>query len=277
LWNLIEPIASSVYFSPECHSNYGKLGLNEFGPAYFCSRAACMGQVPGEVVVATFGVFSPAVVLPAVAAGWARATAEALLEARENGQRDALVRMLGDLATDKDRLTRATELMRRAADAAPLAGRSLFAGLRSLGFPGDLVGDFWRAADVLREHRGDSHILAWSALRISPVEINLLTELWWGQRVGGYVRTRGWTAEEIEAALDALRQRSFVDGDPAAFTPQGEELRAVIEEMTDQGETEVIAALGDDTEELLTLLAPVADAILQAKGYPRDPASVGRD
>jgi hypothetical protein len=50
----------------------------------------------------------------------------------------------------------------------------------------------------------------------------------------------------------------------------------VVEEMTDGGETEVVAALGDDAEELLELLAPWTNAVLEAKGYPRDPAAIGR-
>ena len=280
LWDLIEPLASSVYFSPECHSNYEKLGLAGFGPGYFCSRAACMGQVPGEVVAATFGVFNPAIVIPAVTEGWSKTDAPTILRARLDGQRVALERMLGDTATgsgNADKVKRATELMLRAGDVAPVAGRSLFAGLRSLGLPGDPIGDLWRAADVLREHRGDSHILAWTAMHLSAVEINLLTELWWHQKPGGYIRTRGWSADEIAAGIASLQERGFLDdGDPPSFTPAGERLRSVVEEMTDGGETEVVAALGDDAEELFELLAPWTNAVLEAKGYPRDPAAIGR-
>jgi len=280
LWDLIEPIASSVYFSPECHSGYEQLGLAGFGPGYFCSRAACMGKVPGEVVAATFGVFNPAIVIPAVEEGWSKATPEQVLDARHDGQRTALRRMLGGAgpAGDTARLERATELMTRAGDAAASPGRSLFAGLRSLPpFEGDPLMAMWRSADVLREHRGDSHVLAWSAMHLSAVEIGLLTELWWHQKPGGYIRTRGWDADQIAAGLASLRDRGFVTGDdPAGFTPEGEQLRSVVEEMTDNGETEVVAALGADADELFELLAPWTNAVLEAKGYPRDPAVIGR-
>lgn len=275
LWDLIEPIASMVYFAPEAHSAYEALGLEGFGSGYFCSRAACMGPVPGEVVAATFAVFNPAVVVPAVADGWARTTPAKVLAAREEGAVTALRRLLGDTADDA-RLARATELLGRAGDAAPVSGRPLFAGLRSLGVPDDAIGAMWRTADVLREHRGDSHVIAWNAMALSAVEITLLTELWWHMASGRYIRTRGWGDDEIAAGVQSLRDRGFVDGDPPAFTPAGEELRAVIEEMTDGGETAVVEALGGDAEELFELLAPWTDAVLAAKGYPRDPSSIGR-
>ncbi len=44
------------------------------------------------------------------------------------------------------------------AAAAPWAGRPIFGGLRSLGFPSHPLREMWRAEDLLREHRGDSHV-----------------------------------------------------------------------------------------------------------------------
>lgn len=274
LWNLIEPIASSIYFAPEAHANYEKLGLAAFGPAYFCSRAACMGQVSGEVVTSTFGVFNPAIVVPAVDEGWSKTDAPTILKAREDGAVASLTRMLADLAKPDD-LARATDIMREAGEAASLAGHPLFAGLRSLGFPGDTVGDMWRAADVLREHRGDSHIVAWVSHGVDPVEINLLTELWWKMSMNTYVRTRGWSADEIEAARQRLIGRGLTDGE--TFTAKGEELRASIESATDEGERVIVETIGDRVDELFGLLEPWTTAVLDAKGYPRDPAAVDRN
>ena len=56
------------------------------GVAYFCSRGSVLGQVPGEVVAATFGVFNPAVVVPLVASGWALTTAETHLRGAHRGR-----------------------------------------------------------------------------------------------------------------------------------------------------------------------------------------------
>ena len=62
--NLCEPIGANVYFAPEAHANYAKLGLAGYGAAYFCSRGASMGRPTGLVVTSAFGVFSPAIVVP---------------------------------------------------------------------------------------------------------------------------------------------------------------------------------------------------------------------
>ena len=63
LWSLIEPIAANVYFAPEVHAAFEDLGFDGSRGAtegvqypdrvaYFTSRGACLGQVPGEIVAA---------------------------------------------------------------------------------------------------------------------------------------------------------------------------------------------------------------------------------
>jgi hypothetical protein len=92
----LEPVAGQVYFSPECHAGYEALGFGARpglagevalpdGPAYLCSRGSVMGQVPGEVVSAAFGVFNPAAVVPAVTYGWTLTDAATICEARTAG------------------------------------------------------------------------------------------------------------------------------------------------------------------------------------------------
>ena len=270
LRDLVEPVAANVYFAPEAQNAYQDLGL-DYLSGYFCSRGGCMGQVPGEVVVAAFGVFNPAIVIPAVQEGWAKTDAATILEARRRGATESLRRILGD---EPAGIERATELLRRAGNAATGEGRALFSGLRSLGFPGDPIGDLWRAADLVREHRGDSHVVAWVAAGVDAVQATLLTELWWRLPLNSYVRTRGWSAEEVDAALARLRDRGVIKGDE--FTPEGEELRASIEAATDAQERPIVEALGDDADELFDILPPYADAILAAGGYPSDPRTMTR-
>lgn len=269
LRDLVEPLAANVYFAPEAQEAYKALGLS-YIPSYFRSRSACMGDVVGEMVVAAFGVFNPALVLPAVDEG-RKVSVDDILDARERGAVASLQRILDGVP---DGAARATELLRRAGDACTCEGHAIYAGLRSLGFPGDPMGDLWRAADLLREHRGDSHIIAWTSHDVDAVEVTLLTELWWRMPLKSYVATRGWTPEEIDAGIDRLIERGLIEG--GEFTAAGEQVRASIEDSTDRQERRVVEALGNDADELLDLLEPWAKAIVGSGGYPTDPSSLTR-
>jgi hypothetical protein len=275
LRDLVEPLAANVYFAPEARAAYQALGVEGFAPGYFASRGGCLGDVPGEVVAAAFGVFKPALVKESVDAARRTADAAAMVAAREQGAVASLTRIFGDDAAIADAVPRATELLRRAAAAAPPGeGRALFSGLTALGYPGTPIGELWRASDLVREHRGDSHIIAWVGHGLDPIQANISTELWWRLPIRSYVRTRGWTEDEIDNAIERLRDRGLVDGE--AFTDSGEQLRADIELCTDRQERPIVEALGDDAEELLGLLTPMADAVIAAKGYPRDPRTFTR-
>ena len=269
LRDLVEPLAANVYFAPEAQQTYKALGLS-YIPAYFRSRSACMGDVSGEVVVAAFGVFNPAIVLPAMEKARA-VSVDDILDARLRGAIGGLQRILEGVP---DGIDRATELLRRAGDACTCEGHAIYAGLRSLGFPGDPMGDFWRAADLVREHRGDSHIIAWTSHDVDAVEVTLLTELWWRLPLKSYVATRGWSPEEIDGAIGRLVERGLIEGE--GFTEAGEQLRASIEEATDRQERRVVEALGDDADELLDLLEPWSKAVVASGGYPSDPSSLTR-
>ena len=271
----VEPIAGIIYFAPEVHAEFEALG---FGPGvggegyltlaevsgYYCSRAGCMGRVPGEVAVAAFGVFSPALMIPAVERGWSIASVDDVLAARERGATAALTRLLGE----PPGLARATELLARAAGGGCASGRFLYAGLRSLPVPSSAWGAAWRHADCVREHRGDSHIAAWIAAGLDPVEIGLLTEAYYGMATKRYHRGRGWTPSELDAGLARLRDRGLIEGDPVALTALGKELRDGIEVATDVQQRSILEAIGDDLDELLALVEPWAAAIYAGGGYP---------
>ena len=276
LRNAVEPVAAGVYFAPEAHTAYAELGfagspITQNGvarpdlKAYFTSRGACMGQVAGEVVAAAFGCFNPKVVVPAVEAGWQIANREAVLEARERGATAMLRRVLGD---QPEGLGRVTDLLRRAGDAAPWEAHPIYGGLSSLGFPGHPLGDLWRAADLLREHRGDSHVITWAVGGVDAVEILLLTEQWWGLPARSYTPTRGWVAADMDAAFDRLQRRGLMNGDEQ-LTDAGRAFREEIEVRTDELERPVLDALGDDLDELLKHLDAWAEAIVAAGSYPK--------
>jgi hypothetical protein len=277
LRDAVEPVVGQVYFAPECHQEYVALGFapSPFtsdqvampdGPAYFTSRGSCLGQVPGEVAAAAFAVFNPAAVVPSVSFGWSLTDAATIAAARTRGAIGQLARILGEQPPG---LTRAGELLLRATDQLRPEGRPLYAGLRSLGLPGDPVGDVWRLGDLLREYRGDAHTAAWVAAGLDAPSIGLLTELYWGIPMRTYVRTRAWSDDQLDAAEERLRQRGLLDGE--GFSAAGGALREEIEVATDRQMAAVVGGLGDGAEELCDILRPWGDAIRSAGGYPANP------
>ncbi|HMJ78477.1 MAG TPA: hypothetical protein VK507_21010 [Iamia sp.] len=274
---VLEPLVGQVYFSPECHDAYVALGFRPSpgsfgagvaapdGPAYFTSRGSVLGQVPGQLVAAAFGVFNPEVVVPAVARGWSLTDAATICAARTEGAVGQLRRVLGP---SPEGLDRANELLARAVEPLRPEGRALFSGLLALGIPDDPLAAVWRGGDLLREFRGDSHIAAWISAGLDATEIGLLTELYWGLPLRTYIRTRAWTDEHLDAAEQRLVERGLVaDG---ALTDAGRVLREEVEVRTDQQVQPAIDALGDDVDELVTLLRPWGAAVRAAGGYPAD-------
>lgn len=270
----LEPFAGQVYFAPECHERYVELG---FGPsrgefngvpapdpsAYFCSRGSVIGQVGGEVITAAFGVFNPAVVVPATTAGWRLTDAPTICAARDAGAIAHLARILGP---EPDGVGRLAELLGRAVAPLRPEGKTLFAGQMSLALPGSPLGDAWRQADRLREYRGDVHIAAWVAAGFDGCEISLVTEAYWGLPLRTFSRSRGWSAADFDAAEARLVERGVLAG--GALTEAGRAQREEIEVTTDRLCAPAIDALGDDLDEVLALLTPWGEQIHAAKGYP---------
>ncbi|HVA73354.1 MAG TPA: hypothetical protein VNF71_02155 [Acidimicrobiales bacterium] len=270
----IEPFSAQVYFSPECHASYEALGFGPSpgkagevslpdGPAYFCSRGSILGQVPGEVVAAAFGVFNPDVVVPAVRHGWTLTDATTIEAARTEGALAQLRRILGD---EPEGLRRAVELLQRAVGGLRPEGRPLYAGLLALGVPDDPLGLAWRLADRLREYRGDSHIAAWTSAGFDATEIGLITELYWGLPLRTYIRTRAWTSEQLDVAEERLVSRGLVKD--AALTPEGRSEREAVEAATDRACRRIVDNLVADVDELVSIVGGWSKAIQAADGYP---------
>lgn len=271
---VLEPVAGQVYFSPECHAGYQALGFGpspgEFGgvampdgPAYFCSRGSLLGDVPGEVVAAAFAVFNPKVVVGCVDQGRAITDASTIEKVRTEGSLGQLRRILGD---EPDGAERAAELLDVAGRGLRVEGRSLYAGVLAREVPTSALGRTWRLADRLREYRGDSHTAAWTSAGLDAVRIGLLTELYWGLPMRSYIRTRAWSDEELDEGASRLTADGLLDG--GALSRSGRALREEIERATDMQCAPIVENLGDDFDELVGLLTPMARAIREAKGYP---------
>jgi hypothetical protein len=271
----LEPFAGQVYFSPEAHAEYVALGFNPSpaaigdpgvampdGPAYFTSRGSVMGQVPGELIASAFAVFNPAAVVPSVTYGWSLTDAKTICSARDRGGISQLERILGE---KPDNIDTVGDLFERAASTLRPEGRPLFAGLVSQAVPESPVGRAWRFADMLREYRGDAHTASWISEGVDATEICLLTDLYWRLPMRSYSRSRAWSDAEFDAAADRLRSRGLIDGD--SYTDAGRALREAIETNTDAQMRPAIDALGDDLDQLCSILEGWGKQIRAAGGY----------
>ncbi len=220
-----------------------------------------LGQAPGTVVAAAFAVFNPEVVIPLVEEGWKRTDAATIWAAREAGAVAQLQRIIGH---DPAGAAELADCLLAAAEPLPLSGRALFAGQLALPLPDDPVARLWRATDVLREARGDAHIIAWTCEGRSPIEVGLLGDLYWGLAPRAHTGGRGWSEEQLSEAEDRLRSDGLLTGD--ALTTDGFDLRERIEARTDDLMGPAIRQLGEELGAIADRLDPWGASIEAAGG-----------
>lgn len=266
LWRQLEPAHAFIYFAPEAGTAYSELGLApEAG--YFASRAAAMGQVGPDVVIATFFNFKPELVHAAIPAAWDAASPEAILAARLDAADRALRRILGDLIEHPD-LASAAELAHTAALACEAWGRPIAAAHAALPWPTEAHLELFHAVTILREHRGDAHVAALTLEGYDPVEA-LLTHLASGEVALPATllqATRGWTDDEWADGHESLRRRGhFEDTEDNVLTELGREVRDRVEAATDQAALRPWSALTDEEAgRLLDISRPFTKAIAKA-------------
>lgn len=221
-----------IYFVPEADAHYTALGLDAGMMGYFASRAAAMGQVPAEVVVATFYNFEPGRVRALVPQAWQRTTAPALWQARLAAVDAALVRIFGARLQDPDIASAAT-LLRSITEACSSEGRPLFAGHLAQAWPTEPHLALWFAITLLREFRGDGHIAALTVEGVSGIEALVIHGATGTVPSAVLQGTRGWSDREWSAAVERLQQRGWVD-DGGALTTAGRQHRDRVEQYTDE-------------------------------------------
>src|SRR3954470_21552664 len=176
MFGLVEPIGAIPYSADEPNEEMFALGFTNFWDTYFAGRAAPLGLVTAEVVDALFYNFAPGEVARHIPQVWRTTTPEAAIAARQLGSAKALRRILGD-HVDSLAFARAAELLTRAATSAPFEGRPMYAALRAIPIPDDVVARLFHAASLLREHRGDGHIAALMVAGIGRLEAHVLLAL----------------------------------------------------------------------------------------------------
>jgi len=184
----------------------------------------------------------------ALPACWDVVAPETLCRVRAIAAADALSEVCRTEA--RSELVAALPLLRRAVAACGGDGRVMAGANRSLwpiiapalGTAG--LGEAWQACTTLREHRGDGHTAALLANGLSGLESHLLAAATKAIPAALLRENRGWSEEEWEAALEALRARGLVHGDGRA-SDTGRTLHGAVEDLTDRLAEPAYAALSD--------------------------------
>ena len=192
----------------------------------------------------------------------------ALIAERDRVTATSLRAAIGDVASDDD-ATRVAEVLERAVAGVDGTARALFAALRSQPRLTDPYGRLWRAADLVREHRGDSHLAACVAAGLDPVRMGILSEVWVDYPVGEYSGTRAWPEEAHAAGVTRLEADGLIaDG---RITDAGRVFRDGIEAATDAAQRDLVEAVGDDLDDVVARLDVWSQACIDAHAFPVDP------
>ena len=277
----LEPVIGQVFFAPECHAAYARLGFAPSpgqaglvhlpdGPAYFTSRGSLMGQVRPGVVAAAFGVFKPEIATAGVTLGWSLTdAADDLRGPARGGGRAARARARRGRHAGVDR---ASVLLERAVAVARLPGARCSPGCVRGGTIRPTRGRACSTSATCCANAAATRTSPRSSTGLDGVEIGLLNDVYMGLPLRSYVRTRGWSEEDLAAGVDRLRDYGWLDGDD--LSDEGRAVREEIERATDLQMEPALDVLGDDLGELVALLTPWGVAMREAGGYVGGPVDL---
>ena len=272
MFQLLEPIATVAYFAPELREVCDRLGLTEHRMSYYAPRAAALGPVAAELVSACFFHHTMHLVSPAIPRAWQIADPNTILAARLEAVDGALRRLWSERVNSAP-MVEAAGLAREAAEHCDLGGRALFAAHAALPWPQQSHLILWQALNLLREHRGDGHIISIVGARLDPCEATVTLIASAGE---DKARRRGrWRDDDWNAAVSRLQARGWLDSDghPTAAGLAG---RDEVERNTDQLAMRPWEQLGlERTHRLWELLKALVDVIAERSGVPlRTPLGV---
>ncbi|WP_405900971.1 hypothetical protein OG242_29060 [Streptomyces sp. NBC_00727] len=232
--NALNPLHSSLYFSPNLGEELGGIGIDDSSAVYFATRAAAMGAVGADTVTAAFYNFSHALVSRHVPAIWDVASPAKVLDARLRAADATLRRLLGEEIIASPEMAEAARLALRATEGCTRHARPLYAAHAGLPVPDEPHLAYWHAATLLREHRGDAHLAALLTAELDPVEALVShTATGKGMAIRWLLASRGWRRTDWEDASERLRGRGLLTAD-GELTEEGAGLRKELEEATDR-------------------------------------------
>jgi hypothetical protein len=205
MWTLFEPIHAVSYFAPQARETFAQIGLTRYWDGYFAGRAAPLGPMTAAPVIAMFNGFSPFLVERALPAAWSVASVDRVLDARSRGAADALRSVVPDEAL----VAHAASVLSPLTFDIETAGRPLAAANAALPDETDPYRRLWRAATILREHRGDGHVAALLSENIAGLASIVLRGAV-DTEADTMKRARGWTDQQWAAQTDDLVSRGLL-------------------------------------------------------------------
>ena len=223
-----------IFWDPAAVTRYRDEGLPEAfaGPlGYIAARCAPLAPAGRAAVTAAFGSISPLGIAAAFdlldADGFRRMGIARDAAVVQGLARHApgIVEPLVDFGPD----------LWSVVDSLPLVGRVLFGAHLAPDRPDDPLLAGWHAVNCLREWRGDTHWAIVVAAGLDHAESSILHNAWLGYETDWLARSRGTSAEDVEAGWAALGAKGLAEGRVVA--PAGIALRQEIEEETDRRTT----------------------------------------
>ncbi|MYS85594.1 SCO6745 family protein [Embleya scabrispora] len=265
-WEAIEPVHAVVYFAPEPIEAARALGLIGWWMGYFAGRLAPLGAVRVPEANALCFAFAPSRVARVLPDAWTCTTPEKVLDTRLGAVEAALTRTLP--AVGERHLGRLADLLEHAVEGCGYEGRALAAAWSGVPRPDGVVGRLWPASTVLREHRGDGHVIAVAHAGLTGLEAGL-THAATGNVARELLQsTRGWTDAQWEQARRRLVAKGLLDRD-TRLTKSGGALRRELEHATDRLAADPVTRLGEDgVEEAVRLAAPLSRHLVDSGLIP---------
>ena len=266
MFELVEPIGVIPYSTDEPNEAMFALGFTNYWDIYFAGRAAPLGDVPAELVDALFYNFAPGEVARHIPKVWHTTTPDAAIAARLAGCATALRRILGD-RVDTPAFARAAELLIKAATSAPFDGRPMYAALRAIPIPDEVVTRMFHAASLLREHRGDGHIAALMSEGVGGLEAHVLVALDMNMPAHTFGRVHHLPAAQLAAVIDGMRDRGLI-ADDGWLSEQGRSVKQRVESLTDDLAAKPYQSLApEELRELMDTLQPLATLLIAAQDF----------
>lgn len=265
----LETLHALCYFSTEVESALVDAGLRKGRMPYFAGRSASMGQVGAGPVTATFYVFNHSLVSHFVPSAWELASPEEVHAARYRGVDRAYRNLLGEDTLASSEMAEAAELARELASGCTREGRALYAAHADLDWPEEPHLVLFHGLTLVREHRGDGHVVALQQHGLSGLEA-LVTHTATGKgfTVAAAQATRGWSAEQWQSGVDGLAARDLMTAE-GELTDDGVALRGQVEADTDRLGLAPWAGLGKAKADRLRELArPLAKQAVVAGAFP---------